>query len=62
MTGVELQILTYARHYLSLTRRGSLARHTYYGTGHTFMMVISEDPWHFHLLLSVKQWSCHYLF
>ena len=43
MTGVELQILTYTRHYLSLISRGSLARHTYYGTGHTFMMVISED-------------------
>ena len=25
-------------------------------------MVISEDPWHSHLLLSAYQWSCHYLF
>ena len=24
-------------------------------------MVISEDPWHSHLLPSVWQWSCHYL-
>ena len=26
------------------------------------MMVISDDPWHSHLLPSVWQWSCHYLF
>ena len=26
-----------------------------------FIMVISEDPWHSHLLPSVWQWSCHYL-
>ena len=25
-------------------------------------MVISEDPWHSHLLPSVWQWSCYYLF
>ena len=25
-------------------------------------VVISEDPWHSHLLSSVWQWSCHYLF
>ena len=24
--------------------------------------VISKDPWHSYLLLSVQQWSCHYLF
>ena len=30
--------------------------------GHPFIMVISEDPWHSHLLLSFWQWSCHYLF
>ena len=30
--------------------------------GHPFIMVISEDPWHSHLLPSVLQWSCHYLF
>ena len=26
------------------------------------IMVISEDPWHSHLLSSVWQWDCHYLF
>ena len=39
-----------------------LACHTYFDTGHPFIMFISEDPWHSHLLLSVWQWSCHYLF
>ena len=29
---------------------------------HQFRMVIFEDPWHSHLLPSVWQWSCHYLF
>ena len=29
--------------------------------GHPNLMVISEDPRHSHLLLSVKQWNCHYL-
>ena len=41
---------------------GSLACHTYCDTWHPFIMVISEDPWHSHLLPSVWQWSCHYLF
>ena len=27
--------------------------------GHLFIMVISEDPWHPHLMPSVLQWSCH---
>ena len=27
-----------------------------------YIMVISEDPWHSHLLPSVWKWSCHYLF
>ena len=27
-----------------------------------FIVVISEDPCHSHLLPSVSQWSCHYLF
>ena len=32
--------------------------------GHPFIfrMVISEDPWHSHLLPSVWQWKCHNLF
>ena len=29
--------------------------------GATYIMAISEDPWHSHLLQSVWQWSCHYL-
>ena len=59
--GEWLQILIYARHSWSLSSEGSLACHTYCDTGHSFIMVISEDPWHSHLLPSVKQWSCHYL-
>ena len=31
-------------------------------TGHPFIMVISEHPWHLHLLLSVWPWSCPDLF
>ena len=30
--------------------------------GHPFKIVIFEDLWHLHLLPSVWQWSCHYLF
>ena len=54
----------YARHSLPLTSEGSLACQVYGGTGHPFIMVISEDPCHshIHLLPSVWQWSCHYLF
>ena len=36
--------------------------HAYCDTDHPFIMVISEDPWHSHVLLSVWQWNCHYLF
>ena len=43
-----------------VNRKGSLTCHTYYDTGHPFIMVISEDPWHSRLLPS--EWSCHYLF
>ena len=61
--GEGLQILTYARHLRPLNSEGSLACHTYCDTGHPFIMVISEDPWHSsHLLPSVWQWSCHNLF
>ena len=31
-------------------------------TEHPFIMVISEESLHSHLLPSVWQWSCHYLF
>ena len=36
--------------------------HTHCDTGLPFIMVISENPWHSHLLPVVWQWSCHYLF
>ena len=40
----------------------SLACHTCFDTGHPFIMLISRDPSHFHLLPSVCRRSCHYLF
>ena len=58
MTGEGLQILTYAQHLLLLISEGSLTCHTYCDTGNPFIIVISENPWHSHLL----QWRCHYLF
>ena len=51
VAGEELRILTYAR---QLSSEGSLACHTYCDKGHPFIMVISEDPWHSHLLPSVS--------
>ena len=59
--GERLQILTYARHLWPLISEGSLACHTYCDMGHPFIMVISEDTWHSHLMPSVWQLSCHYL-
>ena len=53
---------TYARHTWPLSSEGSLACHTYCDMEHPFIMVISEDQWHSHVLPSVWQWSCHYLF
>ena len=41
-----LQIFSYARHSWPLSSEGSLACHIYCDTGHPFIMVISEDPWH----------------
>ena len=49
------QILTYTRHSWPLSSEGSLVCYTYCDTGHLFMMVISEDPWHSHLLPKVWQ-------
>ena len=48
-----LQILTCARHSWPLSNEGCLAYHTYCDMGHPFIMVICEDSWHSHLLLSV---------
>ena len=62
ITGEGLQILTYARHLWPSSSEGSLPCHTLYDKGHPFIMVISEDPSHSHLLLIVWQCSCHYLF
>ena len=61
-SGEGLQILTYAQHSWPLSSEGSLTYHTYCDTGLPFIMVISEDPWHLHLLPSVWQWSYHYQF
>ena len=55
IAGEVLQILTYARYSRPLSIEGSSACHTYCVTGHPFIMVISEEPWHSHLLPSVKQ-------
>ena len=57
-----LQILTYALHLWHLSSEGSLVCHTYCDSGHPFIMVFSEDPSHSHLMPSVWQWTCHYLF
>ena len=63
ITGEGLQILTYARHFWLFSSVVSLVCHTYCNKlGHPFTMVISKDPWHSYLLLSIWQWSCHYLF
>ena len=47
------QILTYARYLRPLSSKGSLACHTNCDTGHSYIMVISEDLWQSHLLPSV---------
>ena len=43
ITGEGLQILTYARRSWPMSSERSLACHTYFDTGHPFIMVISED-------------------
>ena len=53
ITGEGLKILTYARHSRSLSNKDSLACRTYCKTEETFIVTISEDPWHSYLLLSV---------
>ena len=53
IAGEGLQILSHARHSLPLSSEGSLACHTYCGTGYPFIMVISGDPWHSHLPPSI---------
>ena len=48
-----LQMLTYARHSRPLSSDGSYASHPYCHIGHPFTMIISEPPWHSHLLPKV---------
>ena len=57
IAGLELQMFTYARHSWPLSIEGSLACHTYCETGHPFIIVIFEDPWHSHLLPSVLSYD-----
>ena len=38
---------------------GFLTCHTHCNTGLPYIMVISEDPWHSHVMPSVWQWNCH---
>ena len=42
-----------------IEQRGFFSVHIYCDTEHPFIMVISKDPWHSHLLSSMWQWSCH---
>ena len=52
-TDERLQIFTFTRHSWPLSSEVTLACHTYCDTEHPFIMVISEDPWHSQLLLSI---------
>ena len=62
IAGEGLQILTYARHSWQLSLKAYLTCHDYCDMGLSCIMVISEEPWYSHLLPSVRQRSCHYLF
>ena len=60
IAGEGLQILTYARHLLPFNSKGRVPHLLWHG--HPFIMVLSEDLRHSHLMLSVWQWSNRYLF
>ena len=62
ITSEWLQILIHTRHSWPLSSEVSLACRDYCDTGHPFIMVISDNPWHLHLLPSVLQSSCHCFF
>ena len=73
ITGEGLQILTYAQHLWPLSSEDSLACHTYWDTGHLFIMIVSEDPWHSDVLSSgclytvvrrtlISQWQAYHFF
>ena len=53
IVGIWLQVFTYALQSMPLSSKFFLACHTYRDSGHPFMIVISEDLWHSHLLPSV---------
>ena len=57
ITDEGLQILSYARQLRPLSRGYSLACHIYCDPRRPFIMVISKDPWHSHILPSVWQWN-----
>ena len=63
ITGEGIQNVTYTRYSSPLSSEGFLTCHTFCDTGQPFKMVISEDPWHSHLLPSVLLFllCCHYL-
>ena len=50
VAGEGLRSFTYSRHSWILISEGSLTRHIYCDAGLSFIIVISEDPWHSHLL------------
>ena len=54
------QILSFVRNSWPFKQRGFLSVLLLFW--HPFIMVISENPWHSHLLPSYWQRSCHYLF
>ena len=56
------KFLTYSQHLWPLSSDSSLTCYIYYDTGHLFIIIISEDPWHSHLLPNFWQWNCHFLF
>ena len=62
IVGEGLQIFTNAWHSWSLSSESNFACHIFCDTVHPFIISISEDPWHSHLLPSFWLWSCHYLF
>ena len=62
ITSDWLQNVSNARHSWPLSSESFLACHTFCDTEHPLIMVISKDPWYSHLLPSVWQYSCKYLF
>ena len=61
ITGEGLHILTCARHSWPLSSEGSLPCFTYWDTGHPSIMVIFEDPWHWHRAFSSGAFTVNFL-